>query len=236
MICQLIVVRYPKWMGWAGFLSMAVFRLPLLFNQQIRFWKLMGCGRNGTFDKTPDWRQWAVLLVRSEESGVWSEPGSQLLTPNFLSSWWQFFGCEKWDLLLQPIEGHGTWDGQTCFGELPKQTEYAGMIGILTRATIRVSKLGSFWRNVDGVASQMAGADGFITSLGIGEVPWLKQATFSIWESREQMKQFAYQMKQHADVIRKTRKENWYSEDMFVRFRILLSQGTLNGKDPLRGK
>lgn len=250
MICQLIVVRYPKWMGWAGFLSMAVFRLPLLFNKQIRFWKLMGCGRNGTFDKTPDWRQWAVLLVRSEESGVWSEPdsplptpnsqlqtpNSKLLTPNFLSSWWKFFGCEKWELLLEPIEGHGTWDGQACFGDLPKQTDYAGMIGILTRATIRVSKLGSFWKNVDGVASQMAGADGFITSLGIGEVPWLKQATFSIWQSREQMKQFAYQMHQHAEVIRKTRKENWYSEDMFVRFRILSSQGTLNGKYPLQGK
>ncbi|MBI2275190.1 MAG: DUF3291 domain-containing protein [Bacteroidetes bacterium] len=244
MISQLIVVRYPKWLGWAGFLSMAVFRLPLLFNKQIRFWKLMGCGRNGTFDKTPDWRQWAVLLVWSEESGVRghfssaspSIPNSQLQTPDFFSSWWKFFGCEKWELLLEPIEGYGTWDGQACFGELPKQTDYAGMIGILTRATIRVSKLGSFWKNVDGVASQMAGADGFITSLGIGEVPWLKQATFSIWESREQMKQFAYQMKQHAEVIRKTRKENWYSEDMFVRFRILSSQGTLNGTDPLQGK
>jgi hypothetical protein len=226
-------------MGWAGFLSMAVFRLPLLFNKQIRFWKLMGCGRNGTFDKTPDWRQWAVLLVKSEELGVRSyvsTTNSQLPTLDFLSSWWKFFGCEKWELLLQPIEGHGTWDGQACFGDLPKQTDYAGMIGILTRATIRVSKLSSFWKNVDGVASQMAGADGFITSLGIGEVPWIKQATFSIWESREQMKQFAYQMKQHAEVIRKTRKENWYSEDMFVRFRILSSQGTLNGKDPLEGK
>ncbi|TAJ61986.1 MAG: DUF3291 domain-containing protein [Chitinophagaceae bacterium] len=244
MISQLIIVRYPKWLGWAGFLSMAVFRLPLLFNKQIRFWKLMGCGRNGTFDKTPDWRQWAVLLVCSEEPGVRghfssaspSTPNSQLPTPDFFSSWWKFFGCEKWELLLEPIEGHGTWDGQACFGELPKQTDYAGMIGILTRATIRVNKLGSFWKNVDGVASQMAGADGFITSLGIGEVPWLKQATFSIWESREQMKQFAYQMKQHAEVIRKTRKENWYSEDMFVRFRILSSQGTLNGTDPLQGK
>lgn len=237
MICQLIVVRYPKGLGWAGFLSMAVFRLPLLFNQQIRFWKLMGCGRNGTFDKTPDWRQWAVLLVWGEESGSRSHSSSENpSTPNFLSAWWNFFGCEKWELLLEPIEGHGTWDGQECFGDLPKQTDYAGMIGILTRATIRVSKLGSFWRNVDGVASQMAGADGFITSLGIGEVPWLKQATFSIWQSREQMKQFAYQMKEHAEVIRKTRKENWYSEDMFVRFRILSSQGTLNGKDPLQGK
>ena len=87
---------------------------------------------------------------------------------------------------------------------------------------------------MDGVASQMNSAPGFITSVGIGEVPWIKQATFSIWESKEQMKQFAYKMQEHAEVIRKTRKENWYSEDMFVRFKILASYGSLQGHDPLK--
>ena len=110
------------------------------------------------------------------------------------------------------------------------------MIGILTRASIRLSKLSSFWKNEDNVANQMSTADGFMTSLGIGEIPWIKQATFSIWESKEHMKQFAYGMKDHADVIRKTRKENWYSEEMFVRFKIISSSGSLQGKDPLKRK
>ena len=227
MICTLTIVRYPKWMGWAGFLSMAIFRIPLSLNKKISFWKLLGCGKNGTFDKKPDWRQWGVLSVSSLGSA-----GSRK-TPDFILQWWNFFNCEIWTLTLQPIEGHGTWDGKRCFGDLPKQTDYEGRIGVLTRATIRISKLNSFWKNVDGVASQMAGADGFITSLGIGEVPWIKQATFSIWESKAQMKQFAYQMQQHAEVVRKTRQENWYSEDMFVRFSILRSEGSLQGKNPL---
>ena len=110
------------------------------------------------------------------------------------------------------------------------------MIGILTRATIRISKLNSFWKNVDSVANQMGSADGFITSLGIGEVPFIKQATFSIWESKMHMKQFAYQMQEHTEVIRKTRKEDWYSEDMFVRFKILDSAGTNRGISPLERK
>ncbi len=226
-------------MGWAGFLSMAVFRLPLWTSKQNSFWKLMGCGKNGTFDKTPDWRQWALLEVRSLESGVGSKkttPDSQRQTPDFLLLWWSVFGCEKWVLELEPIEGRGSWDGKQCFGDLPQQTAYEGIIGVLTRATIRVNKLGAFWKNVDAVAQQMAGADGFVTSLGIGEIPWIKQATFSIWESRAQMKQFAYQMHHHTEVIRKTRKENWYSEEMFVRFRILSSRGTLHAKDPLKRK
>jgi hypothetical protein len=219
-------------MGWAGFLSMAIFRLPLWLNKNISFWKLLGCGRNGTFDKMPDWRQWGVLTVWSLEFGVMI----QLQTPNFLQTWWKFFRCEVWTLVLEPIEGHGTWDGEECFGPLPRQTDYEGRIGILTRATIRINKLNRFWKHVDGVAGQMAGAEGFITSIGIGEVPWIKQATFSVWESKAHMKQFAYEMQEHTGVIQKTRKENWYSEDMFVRFIIPASFGTIRGKNPLERK
>ncbi len=69
----------------------------------------------------------------------------------------------------------------------------------------------------------MASAPGFQTSFGIGEVPWIKQATFSIWSSKADMKAFAYQMHEHATVIAKTRKEKWYSEDLFMRFKPLFS-------------
>lgn len=110
------------------------------------------------------------------------------------------------------------------------------MIAVLTRATIRISKLKNFWKNVDGVANRMTQADGFISSIGIGEVPLLKQATFSIWESKSAMKQFAYQLQEHAEVIRKTRTEKWYSEDMFVRFIIVNVSGTIGGKSPLERK
>jgi len=75
----------------------------------------------------------------------------------------------------------------------------------------------------------MANAKGLISSLGIGEMPWIKQATFSIWQSKAAMKDFAYQMKEHQEVIRKTRAEKWYSEDMFVRFRIIHTIGTIRG-------
>ena len=40
-------------------------------------------------------------------------------------------------------------------------------------------------------------------------------------------------MHQHQEVIKKTRKENWYSEDMFVRFIPLHTNGTIKGSDPL---
>ncbi len=222
MNCTLSIVRYPRGLGWAGLLSMALFRLPLWFNKSIHFWKLLGCGKNGSFDKSPDWRQWALLEV-----------GEHKATPIFIRKWWSFFHARIWQLTLEPLEGHGTWDGKECFGKLPGNTLHEGRIAVLTRATIRISKLVGFWKNVPAVAKKMATVDGLIVSVGIGEVPLIKQATFSIWESKDMMKAFAYQLQEHSDVIRKTRKEDWYSEEMFVRFRILASYGSLNGASPL---
>jgi hypothetical protein len=40
-------------------------------------------------------------------------------------------------------------------------------------------------------------------------------------------------MKEHSEVVKKTRTENWYSEDLFVRFSIKDSFGTINGINPL---
>lgn len=227
MIATLHIVRYPALLGWAGFLSMAIFRLPLWLNKKISFYKLMGCGKNGSFDKIPDFRQWALLLVSENKT---------VEIPKIINRWWHFFGCEIWELELEPIEGHGTWDQKAVFGNIPKQTDYEGPICVLTRATIRISQLGRFWSHVDAIASKMAGANGFITSIGIGEVPWIKQATFSIWESKASMKEFAYKMQEHASVIKKTYQEKWYSEDMFVRFRPIKSSGTLKGELPFEIK
>lgn len=237
MHCELTIVRYPKFMGWAGFLSMAIFRFPLWITRGIFFWKLMGCGKNGTFDKNPDWRQWALLTISEKNIDSSAYPSNfKDKTPNSILNYWKFFKCEVFTMILEPIEGHGTWDGKKVMGNLPKQTDYEGRIGVLTRATIRLGKMKSFWQHVDGIAKQMTGADGFVTSFGIGEVPWIKQATFSVWESKEQMKNFAYSMKDHKEVVQKTRKENWYSEDMFVRFKILESHGSINGINPLKRK
>jgi hypothetical protein len=230
MRCTLTIVRYPQYLGWAGFISMALFRLPLWLNQKNSFYKLMGCGKNGTFDKTPDWRQWALLEVFSPTT---SQTPEKKVTPKIIQFYWKIFNCEKLIILLQPIESHGKWDNKFCFGELPKQTDYEGTIAVLTRATIRLNKLSAFWQNVDGVASQMATANGFVTSFGIGEIPWIKQATFSVWQSKQSMKTFAYSTLQHKDVIQKTKKENWYSEEMFTRFTIISCTGKLNGKNPL---
>ncbi len=239
MLVTLTIIRYPKKYIPFALLAMAIHRLPIWFNKNISFYKLLGCGKNGTFDKHPDWQQWGILAVRNTSTDIETFDSASLINNlygSFINKWLHFFNCETWTILLEPIEGHGKWDGKEPFGILTKLPVYDGMVATLTRATIRISKLKSFWQNVAAAANEMAVAKGFITSVGIGEMPFIKQATFSVWQSREDMKAFAYQMHQHTAIIQKTRKENWYSEDMFVRFKPLKTFGTIKGNDPLAGK
>jgi hypothetical protein len=224
---------------------MAILRLPLWLNTNIVFWKLMGSGKNGSFDKIPDLRQWALICVSktSDQSFIKTQLAHidhqkiiYQLYGAFIMNWWKFWRCEIWTVSLNPIEGHGLWDGKEVFGKLAKNTDYEGSIAVLTRATIRFKKMKSFWSNVAPVANKMQQIEGFKGSFGIGEIPWKNQATFSLWESKLDMRNFAYKMQEHADVIQKTKKENWYSEEMFVRFIPVASYGTLNGIDPLKRK
>ncbi len=186
----------------------------------------MGSGKNGTFDKTPDLHQWAILCVyHADQLQAVSDLNHKALIKysygNFIAGWIAFFCKEKHTYLLHPMEGHGLWNGKEVFGNLPKNTDYEGEIAVMTRATIRISKMSSFWKHVPQAAEEMVKAEGFIKSYGIGEWPWIKQATFSIWRTKADMRNFAYKQRFHKDVIRKTHDEQWYSEEMFVRFKIL---------------
>ena len=77
---------------------------------------------------------------------------------------------------------------------------------------------------------------GLIDVVGVGEAPVGRLATFSLWESLEAARTFAYSMPEHLDVVRRTRDEDWYGEEMFARFEPYGSTGTWNHRDPLAGR
>jgi hypothetical protein len=203
---------------------MAIFHIPLFLNKKLSFYKLMGSGKNGTFDIHPDFNQWAVMVFFEEDSDQNDDikTMSKKLMGNFIICWWKFFRADTKVFLLEPYAGHGTWDGRSFVDPKIKNPDPQGKIAVLTRASIRLSRLQQFWRAVPKTADKLEANKGFLYSIGIGEIPFIKQATFSIWESIEDMKEFAYKKMAHQDVIRRTRKENWYSEEMFLRFKVIM--------------
>ena len=98
---------------------------------------------------------------------------------------------------------------------------------ILTRAKIKLTKLWRFWRDVPQISHSMLGMPGCHFSVGVGELPLIQQATLSIWENEQVMKNFAYRSHHHREVIKKTRKFQWYSEELFARFNIINRWGDL---------
>lgn len=230
MIVSLTIIRYRKAFIPFALLAMALHRLPLMLQSKCSFYKLLGCGLNGSFDLSPDWQQWGLLAVWNTESDF-----DHFYKTSFVSQWWQKLATEQWTMLLQPLQSHGRWDGKEPFGHTDIKG-YNGPVAVLTRATIRLNRIKNFWAHVDASAQLMARAKGFITSVGIGEAPVYRQATFSVWQSLDDVKSFAYGSREHAEVIKKTRSENWYSEELFARFKPLKTWGSLHGTDPLKGK
>lgn len=112
---------------------------------------------------------------------------------------------------------------------------YAGPVGVLTRGAINWNRLHRFWQHVPVTSRAIEGASGVLGSIGVGELPLVRQATLSFWESTQAMQDFAYRSSEHRHVVRKTREEEWYSEDLFARFVPLASEGSWNGVDPLAG-
>ncbi|NBA88864.1 DUF3291 domain-containing protein [Emticicia sp. CRIBPO] len=224
MYVSLTIAKYSGIRSPMGFLSMALFRLFLYPDSRVLFYKLLGTGKNGTFDMKPDFFSWGLLATWKNK-----EDFDDFLRTSFIGKYWKLFSSENWTILCQPLQSHGQWDGKKPFHSTSEQVSCEGPVAVLTRATIRVSKLRAFWSNVGAVAEEMKRAEGFISSVGIGEVPFLKQATFSIWENQESIDAFAYKKHAHRQVIKRTRAGQWYSEELFARFVPVATYGTFPG-------
>lgn len=229
MIVSLTIIRYRKLLVPFALLAMAVHRLYMRTQKGCTFWRLLGSGRNGTFSLNPDWQQWGLLATWNQR-----EDFDAFYNSSAVSKWWDRFTTERWTILCTPLQTHGKWDGQEPFGKINEPIP-DGPVAVLTRATIRLNRLKNFWGHVQETSDLMSRSAGYIMSLGIGEMPFYRQATFSVWQNLEDVKRFAYGSKEHAEVIRKTREENWYSEELFARFKLLESFGTMSGTNPLEG-
>jgi len=237
MTANLTLTRYKNRNIFFALNAMAIFRPFLSANKKIRFYKLLGCGKNGTFDLHPDWNQYGIFSVSDgDESNTLFQQDyagwKKSYYGNFIFSWWSFFATETWTIILQPVTAHGKWNGSEVLKINEPASPINGPVAVLTRASIRPSKAFAFWKNVPSVEHAMQNTKGLLFSVGIGEMPLLRQATFSIWKTTDDMQSFAYQHTQHKTVIQKTRKENWYSEELFARFIPLQTAGTVKGVNP----
>ncbi len=212
---------------WA-FSQMLFARRPLAAVPGIGFHKLFGSGTREGFHPVPNFSVYAILATwpsvaearaRIAESGVYRR--------------YRAHAAEDWTVFLGASQCRGIWDGATPFelsSERGLPEEQA--IAILTRATVKPQHALAFWRRVPNISASIRAQPKLLFKIGLGEVPWLHQVTFSIWSDLRAMEAFAYRGF-HAEAIARVREGGWFSEELFARFRVLHAEGSWEGAAPL---
>ncbi len=216
-----ITVRFFCWHGrraqWRAFGAQGFALRQLWSAEGLRFAKQLGSGAGGGFSIWPDFTTYAWF-------GVWE---SKTHADAFFAKdprWaeWRASAQEEWGWNALPVRGHGSWDGV----HLLEGAELASLgpeeeVAVLTRARIKWSQALRFWWNVPGASRHLDRLPELIYRKGVGELPLVEQATLSVWRSAEALDAFAYRSREHAPMVRKTRKFGWYSEEMFLRMKVL---------------
>ena len=197
----------------------------------LRFFQLLGSGAANGFGFLPNLDRYGFL-------GVWetAEAATAFFEQHPLWVDYQRRSTETWTAQLAPLRSHGFWDKVNPFdyqAENPATADADGPVAVLTRASIRLRRAWRFWGFVEPTSRALAEAPGVRLAIGLGELPLVRQATFSVWDSAAAMQQYAYRDARHREVIQLTRREGWYGEELFARFRVLGSYGTIDGKSPL---
>ena len=197
----------------------------------LRFFKLLGSGASNGFGLWPNLDRYGLMAVWED-----AEAAQAFFEHHRLWMGYRQRSTEIWTVQLAPIKSQGLWDGKAPFDYVPDTISGEETpVAVLTRASIRWRKTPRFWQFVEPTSAALAQAVGVRAAIGLGELPVVRQATFSVWESAQAMQQYAYRDARHREVIQLTRREKWYAEELFARFRVLGSEGTLDGIDPLAG-
>jgi heme-degrading monooxygenase HmoA len=210
-----------------GFLMMQYAHSDLTKVEGLSFYRLMGSGKGKGFNPRPDWSVYSLLQVWESEACA-----SNFFASSILIGKYDLRASECYTLYMKNISAGGTWVGKNPFIK-GADLDPTQPVAVITRATIKWNWLFRFWKYVPTSQKPLEGNKGLIYTKGIGEVPIVQMATFSLWKDFEAVKEFAYNSEQHKEAIRKTRKNEWYREELFSRFYPYKSSGTWQGKDLL---
>ena len=184
-------------------------------NDKVSFYKMLGTGGKGGFIY-PDFSVYSLLCVWNK-----AEYLNEFIESSNHAKEIKAKAKKRIDYIMEPIFSNGLWDNINPFKVKEDiKSQNNNKIGVITRGKIKLSKQIDFWLNVSSASDAIKNANGVEFYKGIGELPLLYQATFSVWKNHKSISDFAYKNKAHSEIIKKTRDRKWYSEDLFARFEI----------------
>lgn len=178
----------------------------------------MGSGTGQGFTPIPNWGVYAILCV-------WENPkiAEYMIENTPLFKRYRAHSAETTTLFLEAVSSRGAWSGQSPFQA--HELRDTGPVAILTRATVRWSKIIKFWRQSPAISEKIGANRDVLFKIGLGEVPLRQQLTFSIWPDIAEMSQFAHHHGPHKQAIQHVRKGKWFKEELYAHFNITAIDG-----------
>ena len=208
---------------WWGAGRYVLSRFDLANTAGLRFSKMLGAGYDGGFGLRPSLSRQGLFLVFDQPSDA-----REFLDCSALVKQYRRHCKELFTMVLQPYSAKGTWSGMSlAANQAPPHDDQP--IATLTRASIRPSRVRSFWRLAPATHDALFAAQGCDLAIGVGEAPFFRQATISLWENTAAMNRYA-QQGAHLTAIKAAFKEDYFSESMFVRFIAQDLKGVYKGK------
>jgi hypothetical protein len=220
------LLRERPWHAPVALARLGTDRLRLRNVPGLVFWRLLGTGRGDETARSIDPRRTALFAVWDHEAALERFLESPMVARRSAAA------DEAWHVGLRGVGGHGSWRGVDVLAGLePGRSD--GALAVVTRADVRLASWRPFGRAGRPVSDEVRAADGLLAVVGIGEAPVGRLGTFSLWRDMASMRSFATTMPAHRDVVRRTRADHWYGEELFARFEPYRSSGTWAGRDPL---
>jgi hypothetical protein len=213
---------------WWAFSRMGLSPFRMKKESGLQFFKFLGSGGGNGFSIRPNFGTYGILCVWDDETAA-----QHFFEKSNLFKDYAAHSHEQWTVFMETMMAHGEWDGATPF-TVTRDFDDRVPVAVITRATIKLKFLPYFWKFVPPVSASIIEKKGRLFSVGIGEVPIVQQATFSLWESTKLMMDYAYKSPFHAEVVRKTRELGWYKEELFARFSPYKTMGTWGNEDVLK--
>lgn len=193
----------------------------------VGFLKMVGTGTREGFHPFPNFGVYGVLAAWPSLDHARAQVSAAAVFRRYRAH-----ASEAFTVYLTPSRARGAWAGAAPFDPAPE----AGArlpVAVLTRAAIRPAHVLDFWRRTPGIRATIPGQAHLLFQIGMGEVPWLNQITFTIWDDFEALRAFAYRDGPHSAAIEAARADGWFAEELFARFHVAGCEGTWGGASPL---
>ncbi|MBT8446756.1 MAG: spheroidene monooxygenase [Gammaproteobacteria bacterium] len=209
--------------GWAA-RRLALGRYVLRGTPGLTFLKVLGSGRDGGFRLKPSATH-GGLMCAFEDAGS----AERFVRDSPVMTDYRRHARELLTVRLQAYASRGRWSGVNAFPAVT-EPDPSQPVAALTRASIHPLKAWKFWRHAAPSEDALHAAPGCLLAAGLGEAPFLRQATFTIWENEATMDAYARDGA-HLAAIQAARGGRYFTEDMFVRFVPFAVEGSWHGRD-----